>query len=668
MADRWTYRPELDGLRSVAVYLVVLFHCGIGPFEGGFVGVDLFFVLSGFLVSHVIWAEVDKHGSFRLGWFYARRVRRLLPAAVLVIVATAAVQLLVASAPQRGGMVRDGQAALVYLSNWQFIADSRDYFAADATSESPFLHYWSLSIEEQFYVVLPLVLLLLLRLRRHAVAVLLLLTAVVAGSVALQVWHAATDPTYAYYATETRVYQLAAGVLLALVTRMVRVPASLGWPLAVLGLTGIVVVGSALVDVTPSTRGLLATAASVAVIGGLYAAPAGPVARVLALPVPQYLGQVSYGTYLWHWPVILAARQVLEVDPIVLVAVAAPVATGLAALSYEVFERPIRRTQALDPFRWPVVAAGLGASVLAAALVLPPVLHSTVRPAVGHPEAGDLSTVAEQAAWADDPVPPGLDLVAALDDVPDAGSPCTPDDLEVCVRVAGDGPRVLLVGDSQSAMFVTAFESLASDHDFTFLTNIVRGCGWQAGLVPACASELETYYGDVLPALDVDVVVAVSLSRGEPVWQERLADPSRPAEETLAELHVRTAEATADDIERAGARLVMVKALLGTNGFRRNGADPLDCLARASRLGDCAVIAPLEKPFTDGLLDAIAATRPDQAAAVDLNPVLCPDAPICRPVIDGTVVWKDPDHVTGTFLDEHREALWESLTATGILP
>ena len=177
----WTYRPELDGLRSVAVYLVVLFHCGVGPFEGGFIGVDLFFVLSGFLVSHVIWAEVDRSGSFRLGWFYARRVRRLLPAAVLVIVVTAALQLLVASAPQRSGMVRDAQSALVYLSNWHFIADSRDYFAGDAVGASPFLHFWSLSIEEQFYVVLPLALLLLLRLRRHAAVVLLVLTAVVVG-------------------------------------------------------------------------------------------------------------------------------------------------------------------------------------------------------------------------------------------------------------------------------------------------------------------------------------------------------------------------------------------------------------------------------------------------------------------------------------------------------
>ena len=264
-------------------------------------------------------------------------------------------------------------------------------------------------------------------------------------------------------------------------------------------------------------------------------------------------------------------------------------------------------------------------------------------------------------------MPAGLDLVAALDDVPDAGSRCTTADLEKCVRVTGDGQRVLLVGDSQAAMFVTAFESLAREHDFTFMTNIVRGCGWQAGLVPGCAAELEAFYTDVLPALDVDAVVAVSLSRGEPVWQERLASPDRPPGETLGQLHVRTARETADDIEAAGARLVTVKALLGTNGYQRNGADPLDCLARASRLGDCAVIAPLEKPFTDGILDALAAATPDRAAAVDLNPVLCPDAPICRPVIDGTVVWKDPDHVTGTFLDEQREDLWARLKATGFL-
>ncbi len=665
--NRWTYRPELDGLRSVAVYLVLLFHCGLAWFGGGFIGVDLFFVLSGFLVSHVIWAQVDQEGSFRLGWFYARRVRRLLPAAVVVIVVTAAVQLLVASEPQRVGMVRDGQAALVYLSNWQFIADARDYFAADTTGSSPFLHFWSLSIEEQFYVVLPLLLLLLLRLRRHAVVALLVLVAVVGASVALQLWHASSDPTYAYYATETRIYQLAAGVLLALLTRLFDWRPWAGIPLAVLGVAAVVLVGSELVDVTASTRGLLAAGASVVAIAGVYAAPSGPVSRLLALPIPRYLGQISYGTYLWHWPVILVTRQVFDVGPILIAAVAAPVATGLAALSYEVLERPIRRAKPLDRFRWPVVGAGLTASVLAAALVLPPVLQSSARPALANPSAGDLSAIAADAAWVDDPVPGSLDLPGALADVPDAGTPCTPDDLEVCVRDTGDGLRVLLVGDSQAAMFVTAFESLAQDHDFTLLTNILRGCGWPSGLSPRCGPEQDTFYRDVLPALDVDVVVAVSLSRAEPMWQERLASPDRPPGETLAELHVRTSTATEQLIHAAGAKLITVKALLGTNGYQRLGSDPLDCLARAARLGDCAVVPPAEKPFTDGILDALAASSPGDTAAVDLNPVLCPDYPICRPVIGNTVVWKDQDHVTGTFLDEQRELIWDRLVATGLI-
>jgi peptidoglycan/LPS O-acetylase OafA/YrhL len=673
--NRWSYRPELDGLRSVAVYLVLLFHCGVSEFAGGFIGVDLFFVLSGFLVSHVIWAEVDRAGSFRLGWFYARRVRRLLPAAVLAIVATAAIQLLVASVPQRAPMVRDGQSALLYVSNWQFIADSRDYFSADQAGASPYLHYWSLSIEEQFYVVLPLLLLLLLRLRRHTIVVLLLLTAVVAGSVALQIWQAGSDPTYAYYATETRVYQLAAGVLLALLTRLFTMPAAPASVLAVVGVLGILVVGSGVIDVTPSTRGLLATGVSVLAVAGLYGSRTGPASRVLALPLPRFLGQISYGTYLWHWPLILVLRDVFAVSPVVLAVMAASLSTGLAALSYEVFERPIRRARRLDRYRWRVVGAGLTASVVAAVLVLPAVLGADVKPAVGNPEGADLSAIEGAADWVDDPVPADLDLTGALDDVPDAGTPCTADDLEVCVRVSGDGPRVLLVGDSQAAMFVTAFESLAREHDFTLMTNIVRGCGWQAGLVQeatpdeqaACHDARETFYADVLPALQVDTVVTVSLARADPSWDDKLSDPEGPPGETLEQMHLRSATETARMIRDAGARLVMVQALLGTNGYERNGRDPLDCLARASRLGECAVVPPLEKPFTDGILDSIAAAAPDEAAAVDLNPVLCPDSPLCRPVIGDTVVWKDPDHVTGTFLDEHRDAIWGRLTATGLL-
>ena len=156
------YRPELDGVRAVAVYLVVAFHAGVGVVSGGFVGVDLFFVLSGFLVSGVILREVDERGTFSLRHFYSRRVRRLLPAALVVVVAAAALEVLTTSVATRAEYVDDARAALLYVANWQFILDARDYFSP-VDDASPFLHFWSLSIEEQFYVGFPLLVLLALR-------------------------------------------------------------------------------------------------------------------------------------------------------------------------------------------------------------------------------------------------------------------------------------------------------------------------------------------------------------------------------------------------------------------------------------------------------------------------------------------------------------------------
>jgi peptidoglycan/LPS O-acetylase OafA/YrhL len=203
----------------VAVYLVLLFHAGVGWFTGGFVGVDLFFVLSGFLVAQVVLREVDHRGRLPLCWFYSRRVRRLLPAATLVVVLTAALQVLVISLPLREELVDDARASLLYYANWHFIAESRDYFAAQDAA-SPFLHFWSLSIEEQFYIAFPLVVLAAYRWARRPARVLAMVVgALGTASLGLQVWRAVDDPGYAYYATETRVYQLAAGVLLALGTR-----------------------------------------------------------------------------------------------------------------------------------------------------------------------------------------------------------------------------------------------------------------------------------------------------------------------------------------------------------------------------------------------------------------------------------------------------------------
>jgi len=684
-----TYRSELDGLRSIAVYLVLVFHAGMATFSGGFVGVDLFFVLSGFLVTGIILREVDERGTFSLGGFYSRRVRRLLPAAVLAVVGTAAVQVLLASLPARVGMVPDARASLLYYANWHFIGESRDYFARDDAA-SPYLHFWSLAIEEQFYIVYPLLVLLLLRVARRPVrALVVVLTVVLTGSVVLQLWRATDNATYAYYATETRIYQLAAGAVLALVVRAVasrRPPRPVRGPatglaaglaarvaagVAGVGLVALALVASTVVDVSPAVRGLLATAVGVVVVAGLWWSPDGVWSRLLGTSVPRYLGQISYGTYLWHWPVLLALREVLDVRPLVMATLGAVLATGLASLSFTLLERPVRRSPRLGRRGWTVALGGVGVSALVAALVVGPVLEQDRRPAL---TVAQRSPVGSIGADLDRPVPRDLDLVEAKHDIGPDTEQCTADHVHACTRVEGSGPHVLLLGDSQARSFVPAMERIAREHDLTLSTNVRQGCPWQQGQVnlrdgrderAACERAREEFFADVLPEMDVDVVLAVGLSRSDAYWESRLAGRGDHGDETLHELQARTTRETAKAVTDAGAELVIARSTFGTGGYGVRGFDPVECLARAHRLADCAVVPPISRPAVDGVYDFLAGSR-KRVHTVDLNPVLCPDRPACAPVVDGTVVWRDPDHVTTRFLVDNQRRVWRRLESTGV--
>lgn len=675
-----SYRPELDGMRAVAVYLVVAFHAGLAVVSGGFVGVDLFFVLSGFLVSGVILREVDERGTFSLRHFYARRVRRLLPAALVVAVSAAAMEVLTTSVATRAGYVDDARAALLYVANWQFIVDARDYFAP-VDAASPFLHFWSLSIEEQFYIGFPLLVLLVLRCSRRPVRLLaILLSAAGAASLSLQVVRAAGDPTYAYYATETRAYQLLAGVGLTLLVRKLAVRLSrtdvarAGTPVAAVGLAGLLLVASSAVDVSASTRGVIATAASVLVIAGLWVTPRGALSRLLARPTPLYLGGLSYATYLWHWPVLLFLRRALDAPPLVLAVLGAVIATALSALSGHLLETPLRRSATLARRPRVVVLGGLALSLLAAVALVPPLLDSDRRPVLASAAGG---SGASGIAALDRPVP-DVDLVAAKADVGEPTStPCTVERPKACVQSVGSGQHLLLLGDSQAVMFTEMFGALAAEHDLTVSTNVQLGCPWQADQVnrrgdgdpkaqEACAAARGAFFDDVLPLMDVDVVVAVGLSRSDPYWESRLTSPSSPPGETLAELQLRTTRETAEALRAAGADLVIVRSLLGTEGYGIQGFDPIECLANADRLGDCAVVPPLEKPSVDdvyGVLDV----EDGGIATIDLTDVICPDRPLCLPVKDRTVIWKDRDHVTSTWFVKRRDDVWRRLRATGLI-
>jgi peptidoglycan/LPS O-acetylase OafA/YrhL len=233
------FRPDIQALRAIAVSTVLLFHAGVPGFDGGFVGVDVFFVISGFLITTHLVHELEREGRVRLALFYARRARRILPAAMVVLAATVVAVILVVPPPLAAGFLRDAAATAVYAPNIAFAVQGTDYLAESAPS--PFQHYWSLGVEEQFYLGWPLLLgllWLLLRRRRARVAVATVILVAVsfgAGVILTQV-----SPPWAFFGVGTRAWELGVGALVALATpALSRLPQAARLAAAVIGLAGI---------------------------------------------------------------------------------------------------------------------------------------------------------------------------------------------------------------------------------------------------------------------------------------------------------------------------------------------------------------------------------------------------------------------------------------------
>jgi peptidoglycan/LPS O-acetylase OafA/YrhL len=665
----WVHRPELDGLRTVAVYLVVLFHAEVGLFAGGFIGVDLFFVLSGFLVSSILFDEAARRGTVDVGAFFARRVRRLLPAAVVVVVATSLGSVLTSSLARRLPWIGDAQSALLYVSNWHFLSQSSDYFGADI-DKSPFLHFWSLSIEEQFYVGFALVLLLVLRsVRRttHRTAVLAgIIALLTVGSVLSQVYWAAHDPDRAYYATDARVYQMLAGVLAALLWRRLRAArgersATRCWGAALLPLAVLVVVATTLVPVSASVRGLAATALAAPMIL-LVMVDVDPGARwLLTRPAMTYLGRISYGTYLWHWPVVLTLRELFDTGPVVIAVLTATVSTGLAALSFEVLEQPIRRSRRLAGVGFPTVVVGVALSAVVAVTVVPRVLGSERPPAVASQQQQRLpSGEAVQTALPRGAVPAGLDWRAlsrqhGLDD-----RFCTPSDPGDCLLHQGSGPRVLLVGDSHGRVLGQALLDLAKRHDLTLYGSVMSACSWFPHTTSPTQDESERadchtardhLYPDLVRALHIDVVVVTQMPRP---WLRSDDEPTTPYPE-MAAAAVRDVTAA---VATTGARMVIVTSMLPTVD------DPLGCLSGARDQSECETVQSGHDDLLDSYYLTAAAESPD-VATIDVNQVMCPQYPLCAAVLDGLPAWRDSLHYLPANLVAHDGQIWDQLVATG---
>ena len=348
------FRADIQGLRAVAVLLVLLSHYFEQP-AGGFIGVDVFFVLSGFLITGLLLREHDVTGRISLRGFYARRARRILPVGVLVIAVTSAVSYLLLVGGRAQQVLTDALWATGFAANIHFQRVGTDYFQ-DERPPSPLQHYWSLAVEEQFYVLWPLVLLLALGLAagrgwRRPRAVLAGVTAAVfAGSLWWSLELTASSPTVAYFSTVTRAWELGVGALLALAHRpLLTLPTAVATALSWAGLVGLVMSAVVIDGTTPfpgaaAIAPVLATAALL--VGGMgRTSTRSPSASWgLCNAVSGYLGQISYSLYLWHWPVLVLAEALVgdPSAPVRLLLLASSV--GLAVLSFHLVERPVLRS------------------------------------------------------------------------------------------------------------------------------------------------------------------------------------------------------------------------------------------------------------------------------------------------------------------------------------
>jgi peptidoglycan/LPS O-acetylase OafA/YrhL len=338
-----TYRPEIDGLRALAVVLVLLFHARVPYAAGGFVGVDVFFVISGYLITGQILSEHAK-GRFSIVAFYERRLRRILPAYVVVVLVTLVIGGLLLMPREFETLGKSAFAATVFLSNVYFWKRA-DYFHDDSRQQV-LIHTWSLSVEEQFYIVFPVVMGLLLLWRRQTMA--LILGAVGLGSLLLSQHWTATDPGAAFYASPSRAWELLLGALLALGNPVARLPPPLRTALAVAGL-GLVIWAAATIEPHGPFPGLQALGPCIGTALVIAAATSGSgPGRALAMPPLVKLGLVSYPLYLWHWPLLVMAgvAAARELAPYEIAALYA-VALLLAVLTWRFVETPIRSRRRL---------------------------------------------------------------------------------------------------------------------------------------------------------------------------------------------------------------------------------------------------------------------------------------------------------------------------------
>ncbi|MEU4652974.1 acyltransferase family protein [Streptomyces sp. NPDC023723] len=660
-ASRPGFRPDIEGLRALAIGLVLLYHAGADRLAGGYAGVDVFFVISGFLITGLLVRELGRTGRVSLTGFYARRMRRLLPSALTVLAAVVlAAWLLVPPADLRGVFL-DVVAAALYAVNWRQAAEAVDYSAL-GTAASPVQHFWSLAVEEQFYVVWPLLLIAVAWwCRRRGRDVRPRLALVLAVTAAVSFWYAVTLTRQAagaaYFSTGTRYWELAAGGLLALVPGgwWRRVPR---WAAGAAGLAGVAGIGGAALrfgedTAFPGPWALLPVLGAAAVIAAGAVAVDTPAGRLLSLAPVRYVGRVSYSWYLWHWPFLAFTAVWLGEPPLSVALLAVALSWIPAALTHRYVENRFRHApeRAVRPHRSGLVlgAACTAGAVLCGAVSWTAVPGTRLAEAADAPGAAVLSagdTDLQRSADALRPLPE-----TAEDDVDAAHDDCLVDQLDSALAsgcVYGDtssDTTVVLFGDSHAVQWTPALTAIAERRGWRLEVLTKSACSpaevtmWATQLKRAY-TECDTWRESALRriAAEEPALVVTGARATTPVS----SDGQRLGETAGAEL---TEEGYAKTLRRltgAGARVL---------AFADNphpGQDVPSCVSGAmDSLADCATAKSDALGFEQ--VGEVAAREVGGASVIDATSMLCRGGE-CPAVIGSVVVYRNDDHLTATYV------------------
>lgn len=668
------FRPDIEGLRAVAVLVVVAYHAGVPGVRGGFVGVDVFFVVSGFLITGLLWREAARTGTVRLASFYAARARRLLPAAAVVLVATSITTVALLPPLRARAVLGDAIANALYLGNYRFAATGTDYLAADA-APSPLQHYWSLGVEEQFYLLWPAVILGTAwwlarrgRATRSALPYAAVLAVVAAASLALSLTWTRTLPAWAFFSLPTRAWELAVGGLVALTAAHWRqvhpvCAAVAGWG----GLSLILLTCTQIGATTPypGTAALLPVLGTALVIGAGCAIPDLGVGRLLSKPVLRGIGRLSYSWYLWHWPVLLLAPALLGGELGFAGRLAAvAISFGLAILTLHLIENPARFAAALRASAWRSLAVGATATGVAVCAGLALLAIRPVPTGAG-PAAVPVATVEDTAT--PPPAPPtarqqlraaiaaAADLHAVPSNLdPPLGDIAKPEPFvngcvlswkdvtqPECASGATDSPTtVALIGDSHAAMWQPALEPLA------------RQRGWR----------LETMAKVTCPLIKLPIVSPYLGRDYTECEQWRAAVLARVAKERPALIVLDMARrygadfgfvsydpAWLDGLTRlvsqlrgTGARVLVLGPVPDPHGSVPT------CLS--AHMDDATACAPDRSAAINdaGVAAETAAVRTGGGRYADLGEFFCTDRR-CPVIIGNTLVFSDDNHITAEY-------------------